>query len=178
MLLGSVAGEVIDHSPCAVLVARSPRLDRIVVADDGSLEAVAARDLVASWPIFAGVEARVVSVAPVPAHLGVGPVGDADASQAYGATIDALRARHEVIARTSVSHLERAGLKARAEIRAGDPARELVDAAAEHRADLIVVGSRGRSGLARVLLGSIARNVVTSAHCSVLVVRRSVERGG
>lgn len=178
MLLGSVAGEVIDHAPCAVLVARSARLDRIVVADDGSLEAAAALDLVASWSLFGGLEARVVSVAPIPAHIAVGPVGDADASQAFAATIGALRARHQAIASTDVPRLERAGLKARAEIRSGDPARELVDAAVESRADLIVIGSHGRTGLARVLLGSVARNVVLIAPCSVLVVRRTVAREG
>lgn len=53
----------------------------------------------------------------------------------------------------------------------GDPADALIDTAREIEADLIVVGTRGRTGAARVLLGSVSLNVVNRAHCDVLVVR-------
>jgi nucleotide-binding universal stress UspA family protein len=47
----------------------------------------------------------------------------------------------------------------------------ILDIAAEWRADLIVLGSHGRKGLRRFLLGSIAESVARHAQCSVLVVR-------
>ncbi|HEX8363602.1 MAG TPA: universal stress protein [Longimicrobium sp.] len=55
-------------------------------------------------------------------------------------------------------------------IRTGAPAREAVAEAAEWPADLVVVGSHGRSDMARALLGSVAEAVVRDAHCSVLVI--------
>jgi nucleotide-binding universal stress UspA family protein len=57
-------------------------------------------------------------------------------------------------------------------LREGDPAHEIIAAAREWDADLIVLGSHGRSGLARVMLGSTAESVVRHAPCPVVVVRR------
>lgn len=57
------------------------------------------------------------------------------------------------------------------ESRMGVPAREIVRLAVEKSVDLIVVGTRGRTGLKHVLLGSVAENVLKTAHCPVLVVR-------
>lgn len=54
----------------------------------------------------------------------------------------------------------------------GDPFWEICQAAERTHADLIVMGSHGRTGLAHVLLGSIAERVVRHAPCPVLVVRR------
>jgi len=53
----------------------------------------------------------------------------------------------------------------------GDPRSALVDEARQEHADLIVVGSHGRSGLSKLLLGSVASHVVAHAPCSVLVVK-------
>jgi nucleotide-binding universal stress UspA family protein len=57
-------------------------------------------------------------------------------------------------------------------LREGAPDAELVALAEELEVDLIVVGSRGRSGLRRALMGSVSDSVVRHAHCPVLVVRR------
>ncbi len=53
----------------------------------------------------------------------------------------------------------------------GDPVWEICHAATREHADLIVMGSRGRTGLSHVLLGSVAERVVRHAPCPVLVVR-------
>lgn len=57
-------------------------------------------------------------------------------------------------------------------VRMGPPAAEIVDYASEVAADLIVIPSHGHSGLARMLLGSVAEKVLRHAHCPVLVLRR------
>ena len=57
------------------------------------------------------------------------------------------------------------------EISIGDPAREIADRAAASGADLIVIPSHGRTGAARLLIGSVAERVVRHAHCPVLVLR-------
>jgi nucleotide-binding universal stress UspA family protein len=55
-------------------------------------------------------------------------------------------------------------------VRAGTPHREIVDYADEHDVDLVVMGTHGRSGLDRVLLGSVATRVVRLADVPVMVV--------
>lgn len=52
----------------------------------------------------------------------------------------------------------------------GAPATEVVRVAKEHACDLIVIGSHGRGGLSRMILGSVADRVVRTAHCPVMVV--------
>jgi nucleotide-binding universal stress UspA family protein len=56
-------------------------------------------------------------------------------------------------------------------IREGKPAAEIIRFAAEKKTGLIVIGSRGKGGLERLLLGSVADEVVRTAPCSVLVVK-------
>ena len=57
----------------------------------------------------------------------------------------------------------------------GDIRDTIIDAAAEWRADLIVVGSHGQRGIQRFLLGSVAEFVARHAKCSVEIVRTPVE---
>ncbi len=62
-------------------------------------------------------------------------------------------------------------LTATGDVRIGSAAAEIVDAAKEAAADLIVIGTHGRGGLAHLLLGSVAEKVVRTAPCPVLTVR-------
>ncbi|MGB7415722.1 MAG: universal stress protein [Thermosynechococcaceae cyanobacterium] len=57
------------------------------------------------------------------------------------------------------------------EIVTGDPAEEIVRLANIHKADLIVIGNRGLTGVNRILKGSVSSQVVNDAHCSVMVVK-------
>ncbi|HEX4995696.1 MAG TPA: universal stress protein [Methylomirabilota bacterium] len=63
------------------------------------------------------------------------------------------------------------GLSARAVVRTGVPHQEIVAVAQDERADLVVIGTTGRGGLNRALLGSVADRVVRLAPCPVLTVR-------
>ena len=72
----------------------------------------------------------------------------------------------------AAANLRAAGFKVTAAMAPADPRGALVDAARSLPADLIVVGSHGRSGITKLLLGSVATHVVTHAPCSVLVVKR------
>jgi nucleotide-binding universal stress UspA family protein len=62
-------------------------------------------------------------------------------------------------------------LRVRRELLTGDPAKEIVDLADREKADLIVVGSHGRTGLERLLMGSVAESIVRHAQCPVLTVK-------
>ncbi len=64
------------------------------------------------------------------------------------------------------AHFE--GIRCRAEAHVGDPAREIVRAADESQADLIIICSHGRTGLARSVFGSVAETVVRTGDCPVM----------
>jgi nucleotide-binding universal stress UspA family protein len=72
---------------------------------------------------------------------------------------------------TAAGGLHAEGLDVESHARRGDPANALLDVAAEHDADLIVVGNRGMTGAKRFLLGSVPNKISPHALCSVLIVR-------
>jgi nucleotide-binding universal stress UspA family protein len=176
MLLGSVATEVAADAPCPVLVARGPTVSRIVVATDGSRAARAIPDHLAAWGVFGGIRADTIAVSipdtPVfETAVQLYTLGDERLAQRRRE----LRAHYQVDADEMAERLTEIGLPATAHLRGGDPAHEIIDVAEALEADLIVTGTRGLTGLNRLLLGSVARNVLTHAHCSVLVMRESIE---
>lgn len=65
--------------------------------------------------------------------------------------------------------------KVKAEANYGSPAWEILSKAGEMKADLIVVGSHGRTAVGRFFLGSISNKVLSEAHCSVRIARGRVE---
>ena len=70
-----------------------------------------------------------------------------------------------------VGRAKKAGVRARAVLAEGTPPDRITRAARAHRADLIVIGTHGRTGLAKLFLGSVAVRVLSTAHCPVLTVR-------
>jgi nucleotide-binding universal stress UspA family protein len=70
-----------------------------------------------------------------------------------------------------------AGLQAEGRVIDGDPREALLDVARREGVSLIVVGSHGRTGLEKLLMGSVASHIVAHAACSVLVVRRGTSKG-
>lgn len=72
---------------------------------------------------------------------------------------------------TRVARTRKAGVKATSLLLDGVPAERIAQAARSRRADLIVIGTHGRTGLARFFLGSVAARVAALAPCPVLTVR-------
>ena len=62
------------------------------------------------------------------------------------------------------------------DVRLGDPGQVVTDLADELDAELVVLGSHGRTGLTRLVLGSVAERVTRLAHCPVLVVKLPLAR--
>lgn len=175
LLLGSVSSEVVDHAPCPVLVARRGALSRAVLATDDSPSAQEAEAILARWPIFAGLPIRVLSVAEVvhPWTTGIAPTLYGQALDAYAAELRESKAQHQEIAAAAAARLRERGRLVDSEMRDGDAAAEIVAVAEQRHADLIVLGSRGRTGLTRLLLGSVARNVLSGSTASVLIVHET-----
>lgn len=87
------------------------------------------------------------------------------------ARVDQVRDDREEAATRLVVRGQHAGVPVRFLVWEGDPGESIVDAAGAEEADLIVVGTHGRGGLGRVLLGSVSEHVVRHAPVPVLVVR-------
>ena len=71
----------------------------------------------------------------------------------------------------ATAKMKELGIAAEAKTRNGEPAAEIIDEASKADAELIVMGSRGLSGLKQILLGSVSRKVSENASCPVLIVR-------
>ncbi|HET9853118.1 MAG TPA: universal stress protein, partial [Candidatus Limnocylindrales bacterium] len=135
-------------------------LRSVLLATDGSTESGLATDVVARWPIFDLARIHVVSVATDSRPARAEPQRAWARSAADQRTVDAAAAR-----------LMDAGRDVVTEVLAGRPGAQLVETARRRSIDLVVIGSRGRTGLGRALLGSVAGEVLASARCSVLVVK-------
>jgi nucleotide-binding universal stress UspA family protein len=70
-----------------------------------------------------------------------------------------------------VDRAKKAGIRAVGLLLEGDPAQQIVRAARSKRADLLVVGTHGRTGLSKLFVGSVAARVVATASCPVATVR-------
>ena len=66
---------------------------------------------------------------------------------------------------------ERSGVRARTHLPAGTPAEEVARVARRQRADVVVIGTHGRTGLRRAFMGSVAERIVRTSACPVLTVR-------
>ncbi|MGR6964452.1 universal stress protein [Geodermatophilus sp. URMC 61] len=171
LLLGSVSQQCAQHAACPVVVVRGDvpgeriaELRRVVVGVDGSEHSVAAARLAHDEAELRDAQLHVVHTF-------------ADTVSGYGGPLwvvpdTTLAEQAEATLRAS---LRAAGLDAlpgdrvRAEVRQGIDWDVLLDVA--EGADLLVVGSRGRSGWAGLLLGSVGLHAVTAAPCPVVVVR-------
>jgi nucleotide-binding universal stress UspA family protein len=164
-MLGSVARAVVTFAPCTVQIVRDTAADRahtvhsarrVLLATDGSETSNQAARAVASRPWPEGSEFRVLTVEEPWA-------------------IKSSRVKHGKVPQEAISTAEQvlssAGLKATGEVLSGKPKETILKDAENWVADLIVVGSHGRRGFKRFLLGSVSEEVAMNAHCSVVVVR-------
>lgn len=173
MLLGSVSSEIVDHAQVPVLVARGRAIENVVFAWDGSERAEAALPTLTDWGLFGDAHIDVLSVADAdpPWWVRAGLVSDETAAEAYHDAAEPSRRQHEEMAAGMAERLRSAGLKADPVSQEGDPAEAIVAFAQGHEADLVVLGTHGRTGLRRLIMGGVARNVLLHAHCSVLLAR-------
>jgi len=139
---------------------------------DRYADAAAARDLLERWPIFRAATVRIVTVQE-PATSWYGWLLPAAASpvQDIENVAAAMGREHAQGAERDRAKLRATGLDADVVMPEGDPGSMIVEAARVFGADAIVMGTRGRTGIERILLGSVARKVLQHASCSVLVTR-------
>jgi nucleotide-binding universal stress UspA family protein len=166
----SVAERVVRHATCPVLVARERASGVVLVAtdlSDPSLPAIEAGAREATrreraLVVMHATEALSWRTEPVMALLGVNPVTE---------TPDIADERATLARQIIEGALDRFGAKGEIRIVDGDPATEILKLVETLPAELLVVGTRGRGSVSRVMLGSVAAHLVQSAPCSVLAVR-------
>lgn len=171
LLIGSIAKLVVHTAHCCVEIVRaSKRTDgmRILLATDGSDYSIAAARSIAERPWPEKSEFKIVSVVDlvVPA---VNP------SWVSGEALPRIRAENTKLSEETVELAQRilndSGLQATTQVLMGTPKWRIVDEAKDWGANLVVVGSHGRRGMTRLLLGSVSEAVAMHAHCSVDVIR-------
>jgi len=142
---------------------------KILVPVDDSPHSRAAIEFVKqlSWPGGAHVVVLAAARPIVSAYAEVYAPGAGYAEQVYQ---EPIKHCEELVARVEAD-FRAAGMRAEGQVVRGDPREAIVHAAKVDKADLIVMGSHGRSGLAKLLLGSVASFVVSHAPCHVLVVK-------
>ena len=141
---------------------------KILLATDGSAEAEAAARVAAALADKTASELHVVYVEVIPyfAQYSAGTV--VTARELYEQTEEeARRTLRKLTWQVKVA----GGAVAEDHLRMGAPGEEIVGLAAAIGAGLIVMGSRGRGGMRRALMGSVSDSVVRCAHCPVVVVR-------
>ncbi len=170
LMMGSVAEDIVRNAPCPVLTVRF---------DESSLERTVVKRIL--------VPIDFSEFSPLPIAI--------EMARAYGAELDLLHVIEEAVLPTIygveplspnaplyiertegalLKLLEEAGagdIPARQHVRIGHAPRRILEFADEGRVDLIVLGSHGRTGLSRLLIGSVAEKVVRLAPCPVFTVK-------
>lgn len=182
LFLGSVSQSVLEHSPCPVLVVRNFKGDhahtfkRIIVAVDGSPYTNLAIEWLSYHRWLPGTEICFVTVlTPVSPNIDKADIEDAMCELVvHGDQQSAAVAHIEELVGTFWPALPKQYYAV--EVLEGNPAERLIEFAASTDSDLIVMGSHGRTGFKKLLLGSVSQVVANSSPCSVLVVKPNVPK--
>jgi len=142
---------------------------KILIAIDGSdfSQAVLKSVIARPWP--PNTEVKVLHVVEPPSLLMGREMGGYDPE--FEMVWKALREQAKDLVEKAAEKLRGAKVNVSTELVEGDPKSQIIDIANEWRADMIVLGSHGRTGLDRFLMGSVSQAVVRHAHCSVEIVR-------
>jgi len=153
LMMGSVTALVIGHAPCKILVLplnAKIECKNVLIATDGSKYSEVAASEAIGIAKRCGSSLIIISVAS----------SDAEIASAKGNVNKVSEAA------------EKEGIKIKSVVANGKPYELIVETSKQERADLIVVGSHGRTGLARLLMGSVTERVIGHAEVAVLVVKK------
>jgi nucleotide-binding universal stress UspA family protein len=161
-LVGSVTARVIGHSHRDVLVVpegTSIGWKSILVSTDGSKYSDAAIDRAIVFAKSYGSEVKVISVVDVTEEF---------IARAPGA-LEGLVKKAKDIVEDVKKKVSSEGIKAEGIVREGEAYRAITELAGKENAGVIVMGSHGRTGLKRLLMGSVTEKVIGYAPCPVLI---------
>jgi len=164
VLMGSVTARVIGHSQRDVLVVPEDTKigwKSIFLSTDGSKYSEAATNKAIDFARSYGGEIKAVSVVDVTEEF---------MAQAPGA-VESLVKKAKGFVEDVKKKAEAQGVKTETFVREGEPYKVVTNLAKEYDSNVIVVGSHGRSGLRRLMMGSVAERIIGYAPCPVLVAK-------
>jgi len=165
VFVGSVSHRVVLHAtaPTLIVKGKARPIARVLLAVEGREDAIRLQRWLTSYPFKNPVEITILSVIPVLSmvepHLMVGFESWSEQNTRDG----------EQVVRDTGQALAGPYFTVSTDVRHGDPTTVVCEAGQNY--DLIVIGSHGRKGLDRFLLGSVSHGIVHRANTSVLVVR-------
>jgi len=176
-LLGSVASHVVHSGQWPVVIVRQPYngIKRVLLVTDGSQASRYTCDYLGAFPLPKQVSLEVMHVIPFvktsylvePAGLVLPMLTPEDETR--------IKQENEIqghdILERSCFELSLHGLYAKKVLRSGDATEQILSYIRTNQIDLVVCGSRGIGNLTGWLLGSVSREIVQRASCSVMVVR-------
>ena len=172
-MLGSVSNAVVHAARCPVVVVKGGLrpLRRVLVAVDGSADARTAARFAAHLALPPSVTLRLLGVVEPPEYPLVAP--ELGTPTLFEAIDEIVAARRHALEEELVTLAPELAVRAPVEpvIAEGRPAAEILRAARNGAADLIVVGARGLGPVKRLLLGSVSERVLHESDCPVLVVK-------
>jgi nucleotide-binding universal stress UspA family protein len=178
MLMGSTAQSVLRHAHCSVEIVRGGRnraadsasIMKVLVPTDGSKCAENAVKSLTARPWPAGSRFKVIACPEFPVLIGNYPYLD---PELVTEMMKSSEQHSGEAAEECAAALQKHGSSVEREVTEPreSPAHAILAAAESWQADLIVMGSHGRRGFDRLLLGSVSESVAMHAHCSVEVVR-------
>jgi nucleotide-binding universal stress UspA family protein len=162
---GSISHRVLLHAtvPTLIVKRKARPVARVLLAVEGREDAIRLRTWLTSYPFKNPVAVTILSVVPslhiANPHLMAGLEGWSEQSKRHA----------EQVVTDMAQALASPQFTVATDVRLGDPVTTVCEAGNSH--DLIVIGSHGRKGLDRFLLGSVSHGIVHQTGCSVLVVR-------
>jgi nucleotide-binding universal stress UspA family protein len=168
LLLGSVAEEVLRAAACPVLAAKkssvAPRIQTILYPTDLSESSQPA--LGVAFSLARDYRARLIV-------LHVAALGQAIPYSEFERMLRESSIYRHVL-EDELRHCQKPECSAEFQVEEGETADQIIRVARETGSDVIVMGSHGRTGLSRLLMGSVAEKTLRAAPCSVLLVKRPV----
>ncbi|MDH5773303.1 MAG: universal stress protein [Nitrospirota bacterium] len=167
LVLGSTSHRVLMHAPCSTMVIKEPvpRLKKILLPVEGEEDIAIALQFLARQPFREPVDIDVIAVWPQPQLAWPITLGQTKLLE-----MKAIEAAQDRM--TSVTdRLTRMNYSSQTKVGMGDPAFAILEQAKASEADMILMGTHGRGGLARFLIGSVSNSVLHQADCPVLIVR-------
>ncbi|MCA9420661.1 MAG: universal stress protein [Nitrospira sp.] len=186
--LGSVSQWVLQEAPCSVVIARNrphkklkDRRMKVLLATDGSPDSGAAVDFINMMGFPASSEVMILHVIKKQVYeteraLMTGRENEKEFAKLAEELFEARGQQGANLLEQTSKRLSSPDLTIQKRLVYGNAANEILKAARLMKADLIVVGSQGSTGVKRMFLGSVSNKVVHSAGCSVAVIRHKEKK--
>lgn len=165
LVLTSVSHRVLLHAmqPTLLVKGRAKPIRRVLIAIEGRTDGMKTCDWLIRHPFRTPVDAMILTALPIL------PVLEESPAAAFATWSEEITRQAEETVRACAQRLPAPAFTTSTRVMKGDPAPVVSDVSREF--DLVIVGSHGREGLDRFLLGSVSHAIVHHVACPVLVVR-------